>query len=87
MYRFKQVNHRIRICKSMRLLFAAIHEHNEICSMNVRNNYMQRLILLLIYIFGIADRSQLFVDLAKLLGKRSLSCGFDLHCKLFEATE
>jgi len=39
-YRFKQVNEKIMKCKSARELIEAIEEHEQICKINHRNNYL-----------------------------------------------
>ena len=60
-YRFKQVYDRIKACAStasmnssiqVSVLMLAIHEHNEICEINQRNNLSLRLGLLFIYYVG-----------------------------------
>jgi hypothetical protein len=60
-YRFRQVFDRINVCASTALiessigvseLMFAIHEHNEICQINHRNNHLMRLILFEVYYAG-----------------------------------
>jgi len=48
-YRFKQVNLKIKECKSHAILMSAMSEHDQICKMNQRNNQFLKWILCLVY--------------------------------------
>jgi len=48
-YRFKQVNVKIKECKSHVILMSIIREHDQICKMNQRNNQFLKWILCVVY--------------------------------------
>src|SRR5581483_9670155 len=67
-YRFRQVFDKMKTYNesasmnssiAVSVLMLAIHEHNDICQINQRNNHLMRLILFEVYYFG-----SLIIDLS-----------------------